>query len=98
MEAMYRARKGEYVLYEMRHRSRMQQMAKVYTVDMREELKNGNHTILSGKLQSLMEERLERGEQIILFFEPAWIFGICVLQGMWTCDPVSTLQCIPFRS
>ena len=61
------ARKGEYVLYEMRHRSRMQQMAKVYTVDMREELKNGNHTILSGKLQSLMEERLERGEQIILF-------------------------------
>ena len=67
MEAMYRARKGEYVLYEMRHRSRMQQMAKVYTVDMREELKNGNHTILSGKLQSLMEERLERGEQIILF-------------------------------
>ena len=31
-------------------------------------------------------------------FEPAWIFGICVLQGMWTCDPVSTLQCIPFRS
>ena len=68
MEAMYRARKGEYVLYEMRHRSRMQQMAKVYTVDMREELKNGNHTILSGKLQSLMEERLERGEQIILFW------------------------------
>ena len=67
MESMYRARKGEYVLYEMRHRSRMQQMAKVYTVDMREELKNGNHTILSGKLQSLMEERLERGEQIILF-------------------------------
>ena len=67
MESMYRARKGEYVLYEMRHRSRMQQMAKVYTVDMREELKNGNHTILSGKLQSLMEERLERGEQIIQF-------------------------------
>ena len=67
MEAMYRARKGEYVLYEMRHRSRMQQMARVYTVDVREELKSGNHTILSGKLQSLMEERLERGEQIILF-------------------------------
>ena len=67
MEAMYRARKGEYVLYEMRHRSRMQQMAKVYTVDMREELKNGYLTILSGKLQSLMVVRLERGEQIILF-------------------------------
>ena len=40
MEAMYRARSGEYVLLEMRNRSRMQQMADVYIADMREELKN----------------------------------------------------------
>ena len=95
MEAMYRARKGEYVLYEMRHRSRMQQMAKVYTVDMREELKNGNHTILSGKLQSLMEERLERGEQIILFLNRRGYSGFVSCRE---CGHVSTLQCIPFRS
>ena len=67
MEAMYRARSGEYVLFEMKNRSRMQQMAEVYTVDMREELKNGNRSILSTKLKELMEDRLEKGEQIMLF-------------------------------
>ena len=67
MEAMYRARRGEYVLFEMKKRSRMQQMAEVYTVDMREELKNGNRSILSTKLKELMEDRLEKGEQIMLF-------------------------------
>ena len=67
MEAMYRASRGEYVLFEMKNRSRMQQMAEVYTVDMREELKNGNRSILSTKLKELMEDRLEKGEQIMLF-------------------------------
>ena len=67
MEAMYRARRGEYVLFEMKNRSRMQQMARVYTVDMREELKNGNRSILSVKLRELMEDRLGKGEQIMLF-------------------------------
>lgn len=67
MEAMYRARRGEYVLFEMKNRSRMQQMAEVYTVDMREELKNGNRSSLSTKLKELMEDRLEKGEQIMLF-------------------------------
>ena len=67
MEAMYRAEKGEYVLFEMKNRSRMQQMAQVYTVDMREELRNGNRSILSGTLTEMMEDRLEKHEQIILF-------------------------------
>ena len=67
MEAMYRARRGEYVLFEMKNRSRMQQMAQVYTVDMREELKNGNRSILSRKLTELMAERLAKGEQTMLF-------------------------------
>ena len=67
LEAMYRARLGEYVLFEMKNRSRMQQMAEVYTVDMREELKSGNRSILSRKLQELIQDRLERGGQIMLF-------------------------------
>ena len=67
MEAMYRARRGEYVLFEMKNRSRMQKMADVYTVDLREELKNGNRSILSRKLVELMEDRLAKKEQIMLF-------------------------------
>ena len=67
MEAMYRARRGEYVLFEMKSRSRMQDMAQVYTVDMREELKSGNRSILSGRLRELMADRLEKREQVMLF-------------------------------
>ena len=67
MEAMFRARNGEYCLLEMRNRSQMQEMAQVYTVDLREELKNGNRSILSEKLTELMADRLEKGEQIMLF-------------------------------
>lgn len=67
MEAMYRARGGEYVLLEMKNRSRMQQMAEVYIADMREELKSGNRSILSARLRELMEDRLKKGEQIMLF-------------------------------
>lgn len=39
----------------------------VYTVDLREELKQGNRSIFSRKLHELLEERLERKEQSILF-------------------------------
>nr|WP_294493314.1 primosomal protein N' [uncultured Mediterraneibacter sp.] len=67
MEAMYRARRGEYRLFEMKNRSRMQQMAEVYTVDMREELKSGSRSILSRKLLELMADRLEKKEQVMLF-------------------------------
>ena len=67
LEAMYRARKGEYVLLELKNRSRMQQLAEVYTVDLRQELREGNRSILSRKLQELMEDRLKKKEQIMLF-------------------------------
>ena len=67
LEAMYRARKGEYILLELKNRSRMQRLADVYTVDLRRELREGNRSILSRKLQELMEDRLEKKEQIMLF-------------------------------
>ena len=67
LEAMYRAKSGEYTLLEMKNRSGMQDMAEVYTVDLREELKEGNRSILSRKLAGLMEDRLQKKEQIMLF-------------------------------
>ena len=88
MEAMYRARRGEYVLFEMKNRSRMQQMAEVYTVDMREELKNGNRSILSTKLKELMEDRLEKGEQIMLFLNRRGYSGFI------SCGEVPSLRCV----
>ena len=67
LESMYRAKKGEYRLLELKTRSGQQAMASVHTVDLRQELKNGNRSILSEKLQELMEERLQKKEQIMLF-------------------------------
>ena len=67
MEAMYRARNGEYCLLELKTRSRQQEMARVYTVDLREEMKTGNRSILSRKLVAMIQDRLDRKEQSMLF-------------------------------
>ncbi|MDD2980604.1 MAG: primosomal protein N' [Hespellia sp.] len=67
LEAMYEAKKGRYQLLVLPDRAASQQMAEVYTVDLREELKNGNRSIISNQLHELMQERLEKKEQIMLF-------------------------------
>ena len=58
MEAMYRARKGAYTLPQMKNKSRIQKMAGVTVIDLREELKSGNRSILSRKLKERMKEKL----------------------------------------
>ena len=42
-------------------------MPQAVVVDMRQELKAGNRSILSRRLQAEMEQRLEKKEQVILF-------------------------------
>lgn len=67
LEAYYRALKGEYKLYEMMGRHGSSLLPSVYTVDLREELRQGNRSIFSRKLRGLMEQRLREKEQTILF-------------------------------
>ncbi len=67
LESYYRAKKGEYHLYELSERLTGGELPTVYTVDLREELKQGNKSIFSEKLKELMLDRLSRGEQIMLF-------------------------------
>ncbi len=67
VESYYKAINGEYTLLELKSRATGQKLPEMYTVDLREELKNGNRSIISDKLRSLMEERLAKKEQIILF-------------------------------
>lgn len=67
LEAFYRCRKGEYTLLKLTSRVSEKELPQVYTVDMREELKNGNRSILSDRLRELMEERLKSDQQIMLF-------------------------------
>lgn len=67
MEAYYRAKHGEYKLYKMAGRQGGSSLPGVYTIDLREELKQGNRSVFSRKLQELMKERLQKKEQTILF-------------------------------
>lgn len=67
LEAAYRAEKGEYRRYRLQKRLTGGTLPQVYTVDLREELKEGNRSIFSRKLKELMKQRLEAGEQSMLF-------------------------------
>ncbi|MCH5262172.1 MAG: primosomal protein N' [Lachnospiraceae bacterium] len=67
MEAYYRAKAGEYKLYEMTGRHGNSALPSVYIVDLREELKHGNRSVFSAKLRELMDLRLRNGEQTMLF-------------------------------
>ncbi len=66
LEAYYRAESGEYKLFLLKERL-TGSLPRVHVVDLRRELKEGNTSIFSRKLQELLTERLSRGEQSILF-------------------------------
>ncbi len=67
LEAYYRARRGQYQLYEMKERPGNAVLPTVYITDLRKELREGNRSIFGRKLRKLMEERLSGKEQTILF-------------------------------
>lgn len=67
LEAFYRCRQGEYVLLELKTRTGSQNLPEVYVADMREELKRGNRSVFSDRLRTLLQERLEKGQQAMLF-------------------------------
>lgn len=63
-----RALRGEYTLLTLTKRAvKDAKIPKVHIVDLREELKMGNRSIFSKKLQELIEDRLKKHEQIMLF-------------------------------
>ena len=67
MEAAYRTRKGQFRPLYLTRRLTGGSLPQVYTVDLREELKQGNRSIFSRKLQELLADRLNKGQQSILF-------------------------------
>lgn len=67
LEAYDRAKKGEYQLFTLKERLTGGFLPKVYTVDLREELRQGNRSVFSRSLQEKIADRLSKKEQIILF-------------------------------
>ena len=67
LESYYNAENGIYNLYNLNQRAGKGQLPNTTIVDLRQELKNGNRSVFSNKLYDLMEDRLNKKEQIILF-------------------------------
>ena len=67
LESYTKAKSGEYRLFTLKERLTGGELANVNVVDLREELKDGNKSIFSRRLKDLMDDRLEKGEQIMLF-------------------------------
>lgn len=67
LEAYFRAQTGEYKLFQLKERLTGGHLPTVYTVDLRQELREGNRSIFSVKLQELLADRLQKKEQSILF-------------------------------
>ena len=68
LEAYTKALRGEYRLFSLHTRAKADsRLADVAVVDLREELKDGNKSIFSRRLQQMIGDRLEKKEQIMMF-------------------------------
>ena len=67
MEAYSQAMRGNYGLVRLNARYGSRPMPQVSVVDLREELKAGNRSVLSRELREKMKTRFEKKEQVMLF-------------------------------
>lgn len=67
LESYYRAKQGEITLFPLKERLAGGALPRVYVEDLRTELKEGNRSIFSRRLHALIEDRLKKGEQTMLF-------------------------------
>ncbi len=75
IESYYAAKKGEYKLYTLGQRAKGALLPAVTCVDLREEMKSGNKSMLSEKLRSSIEDRLSKHEQVMLFLNRRGLAG-----------------------
>ena len=67
VRSRYLADSGDYCFHCLQHRYNEKPLPEVRIVDMKEELKRGNRSLLSTALKDALAERMARGEQSILF-------------------------------
>ncbi len=67
LESYYQAMQGNFRMYRLTRRLTGGNLPQTEIADMRQEMRSGNHSILSRRLSALLQERLGRGEQSILF-------------------------------
>lgn len=67
IETYYRAQTGDYIYTQLSSRVDDRPLPEVEVVDMRLELQQGNRSVFSTGLVQAIEDRLDKGEQTILF-------------------------------
>ncbi len=75
LDSYYHAQNGAYELLELTQRVQEKPLPSCEVIDLRDELKKGNRSILSVRLQELMEDRLEKKQQIMLFLNRRGVAG-----------------------
>lgn len=81
LEAYYGARQGTYRLFTMSSRAAGGTLPAVHTVDLREELRAGNRSILSRFLRERMENCLAQHQQMMLFMNRRGYAGFVVCRA-----------------
>ncbi len=76
LESYYQAKEGKYRLYELSRRLTGGTLPSVEITDLREELRAGNHSILSRRLSELVSDRLAKGQQTMLFLNRRGFSGV----------------------
>lgn len=67
LESYSAAMAGRIKLFKLTRRAGGAELPKIEVVDLREEMKAGNRSMFSRELHSLIEDRLNRSEQVMLF-------------------------------
>ena len=67
MKTYYKAQKGDIELLELTKRANKSNLPKVEIIDLREELANGNRSMISTKLHEEISKNIEKKQQTILF-------------------------------
>ena len=67
IESYFKASCGEYKLLKLPNRINDLNLAAVQVVDLRQELKEGNRSVISRALRKQMQEALDKNQQIMLF-------------------------------
>ena len=88
VDSYRKALDGEYRLMELPNRASSDSMADCEVVDMRTELRSGNTSIISRRLHELIEDRLSRHEQVMLFLNRRGMLGCLSCRSCGT-----TLKC-----
>ena len=75
VDSYYLSRQGQYKMLRLPMRVREKAMPKCEIIDLRAELRAGNRSIFSRRLQELMEDRLSKKQQVILFINRRGMAG-----------------------